>query len=263
MDIENDLQKFQTRNLRDLTEKDMLFLIEAYASRRKDYNNIASIIKGDEEIICRMIDSERVFNKVMECKNRIIEISPYFLFSLLLRKSFRENRKNQKFIDIALEQLNSSDPLIPWNEKRLMDMLKDNGIANYMANMLAQFTKSFDLFKTSQSDKENTHHIVDMIEDSIKSDNKRKFYIFCHIGDYSLFLTGMLSNYIEYGVVHKQMLLDKDSYVSFGKVYYSLASETDSAKKNMLADTLSQLSECFEVFVQVLHFMNRKYFLRN
>ena len=92
---------------------------------------------GDEDIICRMIDSERVFNKVMECKDRIIEISPYFLFSLLLRKSFRENQKNQKFIDMALEQLNSSDPVIPWDEKRLMDMLKNDGLSNYMANMLA------------------------------------------------------------------------------------------------------------------------------
>ena len=210
-----------------------------------------------------MIDSERVFNKVMESKDRILEISPYFLFSLLLRKSFRENRDNQRFIDITLEQLNSSDPVIPWNEKRLMDILKNSDISNYMANMLAQFSNGYGLSGTGQSDNKGRHYIVDMIEDATKSDNKRKFYIFCHIGDYSLFLTGMLPNHIEYRFVHKKRVTDKDSYISFGKVYYSLASETDSAKKNMLADTLSQLSECFEVFVQVLHFMNHKYFLQN
>ena len=263
MSNDKNLKEVQSDSLKNLSDKDLLFLIESFATKRTDYGNIADLVRGDEDIISRMMDSDRVFDKVMDSRKQFLEISPYFLFSLLLRKTFREKRENQRFIDMAIGLLNSTEPVIPWDEKRLFDLLDDVHISNYIANMLAQFTKSSGLFKIRESDKETSHYIVDMIEDSMQSDNIRKYYIYCHIGDFTLFLTGMIPEYVKYRFENKRRPVDRSYYVNFGKAYYGLASETSNARKSRLSDTLSQLSEGFEVVAEIINFMNNKYFSSN
>ncbi|ODS31897.1 MAG: hypothetical protein SCARUB_02977 [Candidatus Scalindua rubra] len=259
METEEAIQELQKDSLQKLPDKDLLFLIESYVTKRNDYENIASLIRGDEDIIGKMIDSDRVFNKVMNCTERILEISPYFLFSLLLRRALREKRKDTKFIEKTIELLNSTKPVIPWNKKRIMNLLEDTQVSNYIANMLAQFTKSSRLFKIREDEKVSYQYIVDMITNSLRTDNVGKFYIYCHIGNYTLFLTGMIPEYIEYRFEYGRRSVDEHYYVDFGKTYYGLASEHTNARKNRLSATLSQLSEGFEVVAQVLCFMNRQY----
>ncbi len=251
-------QDLSKDSLRKLSDKDMLFLIESFVTKRDDYANIANLVKWDEDIISQMIDSDRVFGKIMEDSEAFIEITPYLLFLLLLRRTLKEQQEDSEFVERSMDLLNSSEPLIPWNKKRLLDLMNDAQVANYIANMLAQFTKSSCLFKVNEGDKESYHYIVDMIEDSLRSDNVRKFNIYCHIGDYTLFLIGMIPEYIDYRFEHRRAV-DKDYYIGFGKAYYGLASEHSNARKNMLSDTLAQLSEAFEIVVQILHIMNKKY----
>lgn len=259
MKEEKNIQELQKDSLEGLSDKDLLFLIKSYVTIRNDYENIANLIRGDEDIIGKMIDSDRVFGEVMNCKERVLEVSPYFLFSLLLRRALREKREDSGFIEETTEALNSADPVTPWNKKRLLSFLEDKKISNYIANMLTKFAKSSRLFKIIEGEEESYHYIVDMISDSLQSDNIRKFYVYCHIGNYALFLTGMVPEYIEYRYEYKKRPVDEHYYVDFGKAYYGLASEHTNARKNRLSGTLSQLSEGFEVVVQVLRFMNNEY----
>jgi hypothetical protein len=260
MEKEETIQELQKESLQSLSDKDLLFLIESYATRRNDYENIASLIKGDEDVIAKMIDSDRVFNKVMNCTERILAISPYFLFSLLLRRALKEKRKEKKFIKMTIEALNKTEPVIPWDKNRLMGLLEDTQVSNYIANMLAQFTESSRLYNEKGDEEKSHQYIVDMITDSLHSDNTEKFHIYCHIGNYTLFLTGMIPEYIKYRYEYKRRPVDKNYYVGFGKTYYGLASGNTNARRNRLTGTLSQLSEGFEVVAQVLSFMNREYF---
>jgi len=96
MERDEAVKELQKESLQGLSDKDLLFLIESYVTKRNDYKNIARLINGDEDVIAKMIDSDRVFNKVMSCTERILAISPYFLFSLLLRRAFKEKRKDVK-----------------------------------------------------------------------------------------------------------------------------------------------------------------------
>ncbi len=253
------IQELQKDSLQELSDKDLLFLIKSYVTKRRDYKNIANLIRGDEDIIGKMIDSDRVFSKVMNCKERILEVSPYFLFSLLLRRALREKREDTEFIEETIEILNSTESVTPWNRNRLLGLLEDKKVSNYIVNVLTKFAKSSRLFKIVEGEEESYNYIVDMIADSLRSDNIRKFYTYCHIGNYALFLTGMVPEYIEYRYEYKQRPVDEHYYVDFGKAYFSLASEHINARENRLSDTLSQLSEGFEVVVQVLRFMNSEY----
>ena len=188
MEKEETIQELQKDSLQGLSDKDLLFLIESYVTKRNDYENIASLIKGDEDVIGKMIDSDRVFDKVMKCTGRILEISPYFMFSLLLRRAFKEKREDITFIEKTIEVLNSTGPTIPWNKNRLVSLLEDTQVSNYIANMLTQFTESSRLYNVKEGEKKSHQYIVDMIADSMQSDNFKKFYIYCHIGNYTLFL---------------------------------------------------------------------------
>ncbi len=259
MKKEEAIQELQKDSLQKLSDKDLLFLIKSYVTKRNDYENIANLIRGDEDIIGKMIDNDRIFNKVMNCTRHILGISPFFMFSLLLRRAFREKSTDTEFIERAIDVLNSTGSIVPWSEKRLLDFLKDIRVSNYIANMLAKFSESSRLFKIRENEKESYQYIVDMIADSLQSDNTRRFYIYCHIGNYTLFLAGMFSEYLEYRFKYKRRPVDKQYYVDFGKTYYALASEHTNAKRNSLRETFSQLSVGFEVVAQVLHFMNRKY----
>ena len=260
MEKEEAIQELQKESLQSLSDRDLLFLIESYVTRRNDYENIASLIKGDEDVISKMIDSDRVFNNVMNCTERILEISPYFLFSLLLRRAFKEKRKDTRFIEKTIDALNKNEPVIPWDKSRLMSLLEDTQVLNYIANMLAQFTESSRLYNENGDEARSHQYIVDMITDSLHSDNIEKFHIYCHIGNYTLFLTGMIPEYIKYRNEYKRRPVDEHYYVGFGKTYYGLASGNTNARRSRLTGTLSQLSEGFEVVAQVLSFMNREYF---
>jgi hypothetical protein len=177
-----------------------------------------------------------------------------------LRRAFKEKRKDTRFIEKTIDALNKNDPVIPWDKNRLMGLLEDTQVSNYIANMLAQFTESSRLYNEGENEAKSHKYIVDMITDSLHSDNIEKFHIYCHIGNYTLFLTGMIPEYIKYRYEYKRRPVDKHYYVGFGKTYYGLASGHTNARRNRLTGTLSQLSEGFEVVAQVLSFMNREYF---
>ena len=252
-------EKFQKYNLHELSENDLNFLIKSYVTKRNDYENIANLIRGDEGIIYKMLDSERVFKKVMNNTEHILEISPYFFFSLLLRRAFRTKGEDKIFIEENIEELNSANPNVFWDERKLIKLLKDKKISNYIANMMAKSAAGPNLFKMTEIGYVSYQQIVTMIADSLQADKTRRFYVYCHIGDYTLYLAGMVPVYVECNYGYRQKPIDKQYFVDFGKTYYSLASEHAKARRHALTDTLTQLSDGFEVIAKVLHFMNKEY----
>lgn len=242
-----------------LSDRDLQFLIENYVTKRQDYEHIADLIRGDADIISKMIDSDRVFEKVMREGNVILHSSPYFLFTLLLRRVFKLKKDDGDFIDDVIEELNSAEGTYPWNRNKVVRLLNSTDVPNYLANMLATFVQTSRLYKIEKNDEDKYRYIVDMIEEIQRSDSVRRFYIYCHIGNYTLFFIGMFSEYIEHKFKYKKTLVDSRYYVDFGKTYFGLASEHDMARRHELDDTLHSLSEGFEIITKLLQYMRKEY----
>ncbi len=255
---DNELKQYK---LEQLSDRDLQFLIENYVTKRQDYEHIASLIKGDVDIITQMADSDHVFEKVMREGNTILNTSPYFLFTLLLRRIFTLKKEDKDFIDDIVEELNSTAHTYPWNRSKVIRILNSTDVSNYLANMLAVFVQTSRLYKLEKNDDKQYQYIVDMVEEIRHSDNARKFYIYCHIGNYSLFFTGMFPEYIEYKFKYKKTLIDSRYYIDFGKTYFGLASEHDIARQHELNDTLYSLSEGFEIIIKLLQYMRNEYFV--
>lgn len=250
-------------NLQNLSEKDFIFLIKSYATKRNDYEKIADLIRGDEDVLWKMIDSEIVFDKVMNDTGAPLEVSPFFLFTLLLRKAFKEKSEDPVFIENTIEDINDNNPLFLWNNARVVGLLKDMNILNYIANTLAKFSENPAFIEKRLGGKGPYRHIVDMITDSLFSNDVKKFYVYSQIGNYMLFLSGMIPEYVEDRYGYTQKPVDRKYYTDFGKIYYAFASEHKNAKELGLADTLAQLSEGFEIVTSVMRFMNKKYLYPN
>lgn len=251
--------ELNSHDLDHLSDKDLLFLIENYVTKRQDYEYIANLIKGDADIVSKMVDSDRVFDKVMREGNIILHSSPYFLFTLLLRRIFKLKKDDGDFIDDVVEELNSTECEYPWNRNKVIQLLNSTDVPNYLANMLSTFVQTSQLYKMEKDDENQYRYIIDMIEEIQRSDNARRFYIYCHIGNYTLFFTGMFPEYIEHKFKYKKSLIDSRYYVDFGKTYFGLASEHAMARQHELDDTLHSLSEGFEIITKLLQYMRKEY----
>lgn len=251
--------ELNAHGLEHLSDKDLLFLIENYVTRRQDYEHIANLVKGKEDIIAQMVDSDHVFEKVMHERGIMLHASPYFLFTLLLRRIFKLKKDDKDFIDDAVTELNCTEHEYPWNRGKVIQLLNSTNVANYLANMLAMFAQTARLDKIEKDDTEQCRYIVDMIKESQRSDNVRRFYIYCYIGNYTLFFAGMFPEYIEHKYKCKKTLINSRYYIDFGKTYFGLASEHDMARRHELDETLHFLSEGFEIVAKLLQYMRKEY----
>ncbi len=247
-------------DLEHLSDRDLLFLIENYVTKRHDHGHIANLIRGDADIISKMVDSDRVFEKVMRAGNIVLHSSPYFLFTLLLRRIFKLKKDDGDFIDEVVEELNSAEGgAYPWIRNKVVKLLNSTDVPNYLANMLSIFVQMSQLYTMEREDENQYRYIIDMIGEIQHSDSARRFYIYCHIGNYTLFFTGMFPEYIEHKFRYKKNLIDNRYYVDFGKTYFGLASEHVMARQHALEDTLHSLSEGFEIITKLLNCMRKEY----
>jgi hypothetical protein len=98
-----------------------------------------------------------------------------------------------------------------------------------------------------------------MIQEAQSVDSRRQFLIYSHIGNYSLFLTGIFPQYIEYRYKYKSRPVNMQFYVDFGKTYYELASEHTLAREYELNEVFLRLSMMFEVYKNALNHLSKEY----
>lgn len=256
------LDELTENSLENLTERDLVFLIKSYADQRTDHQNIKRLVKGDADIVGLMVESDRVFHKLMDRSTTIQSLSPYFFFTLLLRRAARELSARPGPIEAAVDEANRRGAAIPWTLERAEGMLADRGVTNYLANMIATFIRSSRLFKVSTQDEQSYYYLVDLIEDCQQSDSARRFWIYCHIGNYSLFLTGLFPEFIHHRYTYRRRPVDEHFYIDFGKTYYGLASDHQIARRTELDSVFVQLSSGFEIVKQFLNYVTKRY-LRN
>jgi len=253
------LDELTEGRLENLDDRDLLFLIKSYADQRTDHDNIKRLVKGDADIVGLMVESDRVFQKLMDRSTAIQSISPYFFFTLLLRRAARELKRRPGLIEAAVDAANCQGDAVPWTLERAEGMLAERGMTNYLANMIATFIRSSRLFKVSMQDEQSDHYLVDLIEDSQQSDSARRFWIYCHIGNYTLFLTGLFPEFIHHRYTYRRRPVDEHFYIDFGKTYYGLASDHQIARRTELDSVFVQLSSGFEIVKQFLNYVTKRY----
>ena len=221
---------FARTDLSQLVDKDLQFLIENFPKPGRSYEEIAQLIHQLPTTLDSMLNSESLFNKIRDRNLLILEISPFLFFSVLLRRSLMDQR-----------------------------ILGDKKVINYIANLLSLFVKADRLYRIHRNDKQPHHYLTDMIREAANADTRRQFLIYSHIGNYSLYLTGLFPQWIEYRHRYKNRPVSAQFYIDFGREYYERASGHSMAREYELGEVFFRLSIMFEVYKEALNHLAKQY----
>jgi hypothetical protein len=207
---------FAHTNLLPLADSDVKFLIDNFPEPGHSYEEISEVMRRLPTTLDSMLDSEFVFHEIFEQRNALLDISPFLLFNVLLRRS--------------LGQVRSA---------------RERKVINYIANLLALFVKTDRAYRVHRADAQTYEYIVDMIEEASRSDTRRQFLVYSHIGNYTLWLTGLF--------------LDVSFLTNSGRAYFERASSHPLAREYELNDVFLRLAMMFDHYRNALNYMAREY----
>ncbi|MBI1735214.1 MAG: hypothetical protein HYR51_08575 [Candidatus Rokubacteria bacterium] len=138
--------------------------------------------------------------------------------------------------------------------------LRDDRTASYLADMLTRFARTENLFPRGDVVL-RLETVVDMLlevqaswqEDTPAWGPEREVTVRRHIGDYTLFMTGIFRERVE-------RVASMRWYVSQGKRAYHFVSEHDRAAAHDGAPVFRRLAERFESYATALDYARRVHF---
>ena len=213
-----------------LADRDLQFLIENWPKAGRSYEEIAELLHRVPASLEPLLNSESLFNKICDARQLILEISPFLFFSVLLRRSLIDRR-----------------------------ILGDPKVINYIANMLSLFVKTDRLYRIQRHDEQISQYLTDMVIEAQNANSRRQFIIYAHIGNYSLYLTGIFPQAIEYRHRYKNRPVNMQFYIDFGREYYAHASAHTMACEYQLEEVFFRLSIMFEVYQNALNHLAKQY----
>lgn len=202
-----------------LTDEDVLFLIESFPPPARSYEEIARILEELPNTLESALTSRSVVERVIHDRDRLLRISPFLLFNVLLRQvlDHREGTVERRVI-------------------------------NYLANLLAVFVASHRLHRVEDVDAEDTQYLVDLLEEAVDADERRRFMVHAHVGNYALYLSGVFEKWIESRHRYGRRPVDAGYYADLGSASFGQAATLPPAREYDLTDVFVRLSLMFDPY---------------
>jgi len=137
----------------------------------------------------------------------------------------------------------------------------DEHIIDYLSDMLARFARTENLYRIKGMRGMRLESVVEMLVEANRPQDldlggrplARDREIFRHIGDYTLFMTGIFREYVE-------RLAILPYYLTQGRRSYRRVSDFDRALYIPGAQLFEELSDRFEEYAGALNYMRKVYF---
>lgn len=194
------------------TAEDIEFVLQVL-SPGIDTNPALIQLLADEDSRDQILDDERLYQALLQgtgCLRVSSHLYFYVLVRHVLRKAGIENRQ----------------------------------VADYVAELLAEFSRLERLHLQLTADFNPLEYLFEMIAALQQADERTRFLIRAHIGNHSLFLTGVFPERIRHRA-EKRGFPDLSYYEDLGRANYRVASDHRLAKHYELAPIFTTLSECF------------------
>ena len=255
-----------------LSHNDLLFMVETLIPGRGDKERLVELVKDDEGFVETMLRDKELFDRVMEDEEILVRISPKLFFAILLERIRRDLEKETYTIERRHLQR-----IAIFDSDRVVDLLSRKQIRDYLAGMLASFTRveSFTLPVRVRKGIWHKYRFNDFDVDSLircceAVDEDHRFRFYKRIADVCLFLAGMFPQHIEaqyrYPLsgkirprVRGQSRRSIEDYEEEGRAFYELAAEHELARVQNLDEVLSTLSENFTLAKKPLAFISDHY----
>jgi len=168
-----------------------------------------------------LLDREEVYRALLD-QTGCVNVSPQFYFYVLVRHVLRESG------------------------------LHNRDLADYVGAMLAEFAQARRLNRAHPDDEQRFNYVFEMLQALESASGPRVFHIRAHVGNYSLFLTGIFPEH----VVHRSLRSGAPGipyFESVGGSNYLTAAEHQLARDLHLENILGCLGDRFGSVRQALN----------
>ena len=193
--------------------EDIDFILSVLGGRIGNAECLVKLL-ADEESRDLILDDEALFHALLE-RRGCLRVSTRFYFYILVRHVFRR-----------------SD-------------IQDRCVADYVAELLAEFSRTERARCIVPGQASPLDYVFEMLTALQKADDRTSFLIRVHIGNHSLFLSGVFPERIRTRA-ETRGFPDLKYYVGLGRSHYRMASDHQLARRYDVAGILDTLAERFE-----------------
>jgi hypothetical protein len=262
--MNNTLQKWPLRDLR--------FVVETLVPERSDPDYVVDLIQEDEALLEAMLQDDRLFQNLMGEDEIFMSVSPRFFFKVLLLRARHDLQ--QEMYTIERRQ---SQKVVLFDANRVVNLLSDPALCDYLAAMLASFTRInsatipirvrpgiWRRIRVNDLDVDSLVHYAQLL------DEEHRFATYQRIGDACLFLSGIFPEYVGASQSYPQsgkprprlrisLLHSLEDYEAYGRTFYGLAARHQQAQLQGLGPVLANLSQHFILAEKPLVFLAERY----
>ncbi|HET7624164.1 MAG TPA: hypothetical protein VFM25_02780 [Verrucomicrobiae bacterium] len=176
---------------------------------------------SDEDARDLILDDEALFHALLE-RRGCLRVSGHFYFYILVRNVF------------------------------LRSGMDDRTVADYVAEVLAEFSLAERSRCVVPGGPNPLDYFFEMLSALRTADDRTGFFIRAHIGNYSLFLSGVFPDRIRFRA-EARGFPDVKYYDALGRTHYRAASDHRLAQRYEVAEVFSTLSDHFETTRRALN----------
>lgn len=193
--------------------EDIDFIVSVLGAKMGNADCLVSLL-ADEESRDLILDDEALLHALLE-RRGCLRVSTHFYFYVLVRQVF------------------------------LRSDIRDRTVADYVAELLAEFARTERARCVVPGQSNPLNYFFEMLAALQTADDRTSFQIRVHIGNQSLFLSGVFPERIRVRA-EKRGFPDLKYYEALGRSQYRAASDHRLAQRYELTTILSILSERFE-----------------
>jgi hypothetical protein len=214
------------------------------------------LLREDPQSLRRYVGSQAFLDDLLSYDPPLDLRTEVFFFVLLyqLRRKFRRDEDfRQEFRESFLSTSDRS-----WSPESVERFLDDGRLLHYLVDLLDTFVDSETVHTVPGMEDQEFRYVFEMIEASQTSGERQSYRIFRHIGDYSLYLTGVFPDWIRYRHERKNRPMDVDDYSDFGRTYFNKASKHRLAREKRMEPVFKKLSEGYDLVRTSLEMLFKK-----
>lgn len=135
----------------------------------------------------------------------------------------------------------------PPDSDRSRGFFDDRQLIGYLVDLLGSFVRREDVYRLPTGDEREYRYVFEMLEASLSSNEHETFRIYRHVGDYSLYLTGLFPEWLRRRHRYGHRPMDVGSYRSYGKAFYERAANHRQAENRRLRGVLTKLHRGYDL----------------
>jgi hypothetical protein len=194
------------------TAEDIDFVLQVLSPGNQPCPALSHLLT-DEESRDQILDDDRIYQALLQGTG-CLRVSAHLYFYVLVRRALKKAG------------------------------IEDRRVADYVAELLAEFSRLERLHLQLTADFNPLEYLFEMMSALQQADERTCFLIRAHIGNHSLFLSGVFPDRIRHRA-EKKGFPDLSYYEDLGRSNYRVASDHRLARQYEVASVFSTLGECF------------------